>query len=265
MNIAFPAFLILLLVLPGIIFRYAYLRGKWGSNSPFVIISITDEVAYGLFFAILLHTVWACVLFPLRWVFGVHIQLDSVLMLLIGNYGQDNGELSSAVASVTTYPIYVAGYFLGLYVISYILGYCLHCSVRNHGWDSKFQALHFRNEWYYLLSGEFLGDSVTNADGTYFTTVVEQKDAAYLYRGILLGYYFDQSGNFDKVVLGLAHRRTLNDDREIGEEHKREGGDKYYEIVGDLFVIRALEMRTINIEFFRLDTDDASQLDLPIT
>ncbi|MDB4885776.1 MAG: hypothetical protein JWN79_1214, partial [Gemmatimonadetes bacterium] len=34
MNLAFPALLIFILVLPGVIYRYSYARGPWGWASP---------------------------------------------------------------------------------------------------------------------------------------------------------------------------------------------------------------------------------------
>jgi hypothetical protein len=58
MNIAFPALLLFLLVLPGIALRYTYLKGFWSWNSPVSIQSISDEVAYSLVWAAILHVVW---------------------------------------------------------------------------------------------------------------------------------------------------------------------------------------------------------------
>jgi len=248
MSIAFPAFLIFLIVLPGIILRYAYLRGRSISN-PFVISSFTDEIAYGVFGAAILHTIW-CASF---WHLGHPVDYKSVLVLLIGSYGEHQEYLKTAMSSMVSQVGWIAAYFLSLYVASGAIGLLAHELVRHFKLDHRFQLLRFRNEWYYLLSGEYAelpeqGSTAAQPDLVYLSTVVAQGSQTYLYRGYIADYYFDRSGNLDRVVLRDAMRRLLTEDRPSGTEHAIDGDERFYSIVGDRFVLKYSEMQTINIQ-----------------
>lgn len=58
MNIAFQALVIFLLTLPGIVLRYGYRRGLSG-KAPQEAKQISEEIAYGVLFACLIHAVLA--------------------------------------------------------------------------------------------------------------------------------------------------------------------------------------------------------------
>lgn len=86
MNLAFPALLVLLLVLPGLIFRYSYASWSWGESTPTSFRNVTDELAYGVVLAVGLHCIWT----RLAQGFGYPIDFGTVLALLLGNFGQGN-------------------------------------------------------------------------------------------------------------------------------------------------------------------------------
>jgi hypothetical protein len=252
MNLAFPALFAVLIVLPGILLRYTYLRGAWGANSPFVMSSITDEVAYGLFFAAALHLFWATLLS----LFGLHIDFSSALMLLIGVFGANSSHFDSALAAATTHPYQIALYFMGLFTLSLAVGYGGHSLVRHSRLDIRYPILRFRNDWHYLMSGEISqfpqhGGNVRPVDGVYLSAVVKQGNECYIYRVIVADYYFDRTGNLDWVLLREAQRRPLTADRRPGQARavgSATAGEEYYDIVGDFFVIRYADMQTINID-----------------
>ena len=68
MNFAAPAVILVLLLLPGVVARSAYLRGKFNSH-PFRSGAIADELAFGTIFALVLHAIWEC---------GAHVLAYSV-------------------------------------------------------------------------------------------------------------------------------------------------------------------------------------------
>jgi len=250
MNIAFPAFLIFLLVLPGIIFRYAYLRGR-SINNPFVITSMADEIAYGVVAAAVLHTLW-CSVFKCA-----HHPVDykSVIVLSVGAYGEHQEYLSAALTGISRNAGLIAVYFLSLYAVSAILGLAAHEVVRTFRLDHMFSLLRFRNEWYYLLSGEYVnlpeqGGSIGSRrpDMVLLSTVIIQGGQAYIYRGYVVDYYFDRTGVLDRVVLFNVKRRRLENDRAEGQEYSLAGDERFYAIMSDLFVIKYSEMQTINVE-----------------
>lgn len=266
MNVAFPAVLLALMVLPGSVFRYTYARGSWGWTSPVSFRSVSDELAYGAIFAVVLHSVW--LFLASRW--GYAADYASLLAFLTGNFGPNSVRYDVAVRSFTNHAGAIASYFLSLIAFSATLGRLAHKGVRLLGLDKATQILRFKNEWFYLLSGEVLefGEqrNQRRVDGTFLSAVVDHGKEPYLYRGVVTDWSFDADGNLDNVRLELAHRRKLSDDGdrntseyEIGEFV--EADDRYYSIRGDVFILRYSEMRTINLDYFQLTEIAASDVD----
>jgi hypothetical protein len=251
MNFAFPALVVFILTLPGIIAGYWYRKGDW--PIPIYVRPIAEETAYSVIIAAMLHTPWATFLH----LTGFHIDLEPVLMFLVGSFGKDNDHLVSVVRSVTDHPSRVVIYFFGLYLLSAVTGFAAHKLVRTRGWDRKYEFLRFDNFWFYLFEGEILEfpdipSAPQQIDGVYLSAVVQHGERSYLYRGVVEQYYFDRSGNLDRVLLALAARRDLSDDRAPDQQHQVEGDSRYYGIEGDFFVLRYSEMKTICIEYFVL-------------
>lgn len=265
MELAFSALLLFILVLPGIIFRYSYSKGfgKWPIPSPTR--SLSDQIAYSLVSAGLLHLLWSWFVYTL----GQKIDLSAVVMMIMGSYGKDEEYLLPAIQSFTHYPYKIAVYFLSLYLASALLGFCLHSLVRNRKLDLKHRFLRFDNDWYYLLTGEILEFGETEGldtppDGVYLSAVINNGDKDYLYRGIIRDFFFDKNGNLDRVSLILASFRLLvrNDNAQASPTIPNE--QKYIDIEGDYFILRYSDMRTMNIDYFFLEeTGDEQEQDPP--
>jgi hypothetical protein len=269
MNFAYPALLLFLLVLPGIILNYTYARGFWRWNSPTSIERYSEQIAYSIIAASILHLGWAYFLS----FFGFDIDLEAVLVLLTGAFGPDDQYLTTTVQTLTNNPGRIAFYFYGLYLLSAILGISGHLFVRKTRLDRTTRLFRFTNEWYYLLSGEILEFAETPAeprqfDGVYLSTIVQHGNENYLYRGIVFDFSYDRTGKLERVILRLAHRRLLSADRK--HDQPRDTGDpgfgddaRYYDIEGDFFILNYEDMHTINIEYFAL-TDPSEPEEQPM-
>jgi hypothetical protein len=261
MSFAFPALLVFLLVLPGIILRYSYARGPWGWASPTSLRRVSEELAYGVTFALVLHAIWLVLVRRL----GFQPDVDSMVLLLIGNFGEGGRYLERVLTSVSgSYPS-VAGYLVSLYGASAVAGNLGHRAVRRLKLDHSTKTFRFDNYWYYMLTGEVL-DFRENAgegrrvDGVYFSAVVDHSSGSYLYRGIVSDFTFDRDGALDTIVLADAHRRKLTDDREEGAPRATVGpsvpDERYYEIRGDFLVLRSSEVRTLNLDYFAVTLEE---------
>lgn len=237
MNFAFPALLVFLLTLPGLILRYTYSRGFFREHSPVSFRSMADEIGYSITISVALHTLWYFGASQLGYV----PDLQSVLTLLTGLYGTNNEYFDRAIQSFSAFPLQVSSYFLTLYGFSGITGYVMHYGVRALHLDWKFVAVRFRNEWFYLLTGEVLNFHENNpaqeytVDGTYASVVVEQGGRSYLYRG-----------------------REITKDRAGRKRHPPLQDPRYYNIEGDFFLIRYADIRTMNLEYLLLIEETAS-------
>lgn len=260
MNIAFPALIIILLALPGAIFRYAYARGSWGWSSPISFRTVSDELAYSAVFAIGLHGFWLS--FATR--VGYRADFTSLVALLSGSYGPKGERYDRALASIADSPGAIAFYLLSLFFAAAISGRLAHHFVRRTGLDLKTQVFRFKNEWFYLLTGEVLSFSeislkAREVDGVFLSAVVDHGKESYLYRGIVEDWSFDSSGDLDSIRLRFAHRRLLADDRR--DDSATQSGDyvapdgRYYELRGDLFVLRYAHAKTLNLDYFSLSEE----------
>lgn len=267
MNIAFPALLIIGLILPGMVFRYTYARGSWGWTSPISFRSVSDELAYSAIFAVGLHFLWALGALSL----GYSIDFQSLLAFLTGNFGIRGENYARAIKSIAEHPGAIGGYFLTLYGAAAAAGRSSHWLIRKTGLDLKTQVFRFKNEWFYLLTGEALSfrgvaTDPRPIDGVFLSAVVDHGKESYLYRGIVEDWSFDAGGQLESLRLSLAHRRKLDDDRResppamVGSYVPPD--DRYYEIRGDLLALRYSEIKTLNLDYFTLADDEGESTPL---
>ena len=232
---------------------------------------LSDEVAFSLVWAAVLHLIW-CVLVS---ILGLgKPDLRSVLVLLVGGGAGRSEDLRLAITATVESPLRVVGYFLSILIFSGLVGLLAHIAVRRWRLDRKTKVLRFRNEWHYLLSGEVLEFSEFqppqhegNVDGVYLSAIIKHGKNDVLYRGIVADWLLDSNGDLDRILLRMAHRRKLEDDREPGQA--RNIGDlnykddpRYYDIEGRFFVIRYQELTTVNIEYVFVVPDSSENQDM---
>lgn len=118
MNLAIQALAIFSLALPGIILRRAYRRGSF-HEAPRPSRPITEEIAYSLVLACILHAGWASMTDAFFW----PVDLEATTLLLLGQYGHDSSLLPDVVGALTSHPHRILGYFVTLYGFAYFVGY----------------------------------------------------------------------------------------------------------------------------------------------
>ncbi len=265
MNLAFQALLLLLLYLPGAIAVYVYFRGQAGyAELPVITPSVTSRTALALVVAGALHAVWVPVsnAFAAQ-LWGLRVDLASVMFLMIGRY-DDVDQYRRAVASVTGAPYLVFFYFVTLYAAAIALGDGFRRWVIARSLDARYPILRFTDRWFYLFSGKVLdfarededidrvgaqGEMTTEAlSGTWISGVMEIGGKAFLYTGILEGYWYDRDGKLDSIWLSNVFRRELAADREAPDE-AAVIDDRYYPIDGDYFVMKFADLKNVNIKY----------------
>jgi hypothetical protein len=95
---------------------------------------------------------------------------------------------------------------------------------------------------------------------------VDYGKETYLYRGIVVDWSFAEDGQPDSIWLRFTHRRKLSADRPTDEQNKpsaRATGEfilpdeRYYEVHGDIFVLRYSQLKTLNLDYFYLSEEPA--------
>lgn len=246
MNFAFPAGVLLLISLPGILFRFFYRRGVHAS--PLNIRNFAEEVAYSLLFTSTIHALAV----PLVTFLGFKPSLYQVLVLLTGMAPLPDPETKALITSLATSAFNIYLYFALTSLTGAIAGAILHALVEWNFWDVRMPIFRFPDRWEYLFSGrmytyERLIKRNKRIDlrierrygsvgifakiliwhkqrarfaqllrqqhrflGTRFVScVIEQADVSYLYTGHLHSYEFSPSGDLDRIVLTNSGRMPL--------------------------------------------------------
>ncbi|MEK6748895.1 MAG: hypothetical protein AABY83_06775 [Pseudomonadota bacterium] len=241
MNIALPAFLIFLLVLPGSIFRASFHRAERTSLDfkPFA-----SQTATSIIYAIFLHLFWSAITTAILNPFNISVDYTALLELLIGSK-DDHSLIATHVAE---YPSLIAIYYLSLSLFAFWFGIGIRAYVEKNQWDRRgpFESIFkFDTPWFYLFTGLTDNDS-KNFDGVYLTAIVNVDGGSYLYQGALFEYEVDQEGNLDRVLLKRTFRRKLE------EDNSNDSNTKWSPIEGDYFVLRYSEIVTLNIMYAKL-------------
>lgn len=83
---------------------------------------------------------------------------------------------------------------------------------------------------------------------------MKQGNDVYLYVGKLESFEFDRIGQLDRLVLKQASRRLLSKDREPQDGYRQDSKEdlRFYPIETYYFVIRYVDICTLNVEFIVL-------------
>lgn len=285
MNIAIPAMFLVILILPGIIFRRKFREGTWQPKTPPRKKSIAQQVVEGLVAAAVLHGLWLTLATKIAFFRSPDLDVAASLLLLGSLDGGAETLHQRLAASLGPATLY----FLSLYGFSYAGGVAVHAIVRRWRLDVFLSFFRFDNPWYYILTGDRYGvpdqsasifDVVTDGKKSFrrwtklyrdaqddtvavFVTVQaiqEIAGKAYLYRGILEEWYFAKNGNLDRLILIDAARRELDEDpdAEADENPKPYLEDpRYYQLDTDYCILEMRHLQNLSINWIRVSTQES--------
>ena len=243
MNVALPALIVFLLLLPGFMFRARLKRAERTSldYSPFGRI-----VAEALIWSILLHLVW------LASAYWLNYRLDPAVVL--GLLGPDPAAQAKAAERAAAEFNVIAFYFLTLLSASYAVPMLARYFIEKHRLDRHGYAFNmlFRFHdapWYYLLTDADFSKK-EEPDFIVISAIIDVSGFPVLYMGVLDEFFVDSEGNLDRMILQRVARRSIS-------SHKLSTPDDestacFYQIEGDYFVLRYNETITLNVEYVRL-------------
>lgn len=248
MNLALPALVVFVVLLPGFIARSRIKRAERLSldYSPF-----GQVVSEAIVWAGAMHVVWI-------WITGLigpkEFRSDIALELLAA----DSEVQAKALEAVAVYSSWITAYFGSLFLIAFLAPSIVRSLITHYRLDrvnSRLSGvLRFSGApWYYLLSGADFGKKEDTPDLIAVSSIVNVSGNPYLYTGVLDDYFIDQEGNLDRLVLQEVMRRPLDADKTA--EGPDQGFERFYPIDGDYFVLRYSEAITLNIQYIKLTQD----------
>ena len=200
MNLALPALVILLGVLPGIACFYGYFAGRFDKRSAGL--SGVEELALYAIFAIPIN---ALALIACRRV-GVPFEFGIVTHLLTGNVSDAAASEISTVLQRSAVPSSVT--YLTILACSYAIGSVGRRVVWTCRLDVSIPLLRLKHSWYYALQGRLstlprrvlaFVDVLTEHPG-------QPPDDSRLYRGLVIDFEISSTGGIDSLTLVKAKR-----------------------------------------------------------
>lgn len=260
MNLALPALVITLLLLPGVLLSYTYRRGVFG-KSPLSLGPFQNEIGRGIVWAVAVHAVGALVVGGLP---GTDLDSSAFLALLSGWPGDASVGLADDFAAVHQNLLPIALYVLVTTAAAAGVGLLLHGAVRRLQLDLRYRMFRFDNDWYYLLSGEArvfrAGEEAPSRDEirqemerkfgfAMVSALVEHGGSLVLYWGVLVDYHF-ADGDLDRLVIANAQRRSLDvaAARVYGTPPPPQD-ERFYPIDGDYLVLPYAAVKNLNVTY----------------
>jgi hypothetical protein len=238
-NLALPALVLFLGLLPGVCCFYAYFAGRFEKRTAGV--SATEELALYVVFAIPLDIVacWFYRLFGLRFEFGVATHLLA-------------GDISDAAVHSEIASYFERFLFLDAwaYFLLLAVSFCFGSVGRRFVWASRLDVrvpyLRVRHEWFYILHGRLR----TNPRGVIsyvdVMTKLPDKDGSQtrLFRGVVLDFQITATGGIESITLGDPKR---------GKD--RDKDFRWIEIPSTRLVIMGGDIHSINVTYFTVLPD----------
>lgn len=254
MNIAFPAVLIVLLVLPGVIYnRCRSVCGRFRTQHQ-----LMDEVFPSLGAATVAHFLWVLCCYMLSGWTCLVVDIEAVMLLAAGRLGEQPQSID-AIESASGHSIAVFLYFSSLLLVCYLAGH-LHGSIRVklHGKQRALMVFSAEDESQARRLAEWADALPVDIpkSGIACTTVVASVTVgskSYLYAGLLKKVFWDEAtGEPEWLQLWSTLRRDITAD---GNEAAKIP-ERWYEVEGESFMIRFSKVDTLNVIYSVLDESD---------
>jgi hypothetical protein len=251
MNLALPALILFVVLLPGFIFRSGLKKAESESLdfSPFGRVA-----AEAVLWAVIVHAIWLALSSLL-----FHHQFEPVvLMNLLSSHAPTQATATTQVGNEFGW---VASYFVSILLAAHLLPLVVRNTISKFRLDregARFSSIFrfYDAPWYYLLTGADF-EKEDEPDLIYVSAIVEVAKEAFLYVGILNDFFFDKDGQLDRLILENVMRRRIENDKKSEVETNNSLNDqRFYPIDGDSFVLRYSEAITLNVQYVKLTTTD---------
>ncbi|CAA0186474.1 hypothetical protein [Tenacibaculum maritimum] len=275
LTLGFIAFFITV-VIPGILFRRFFFYGEFSKQ-----FNTKDPVLHSIFFSIIPGIIVQLLSFI---IYNLSLGFDSSFLdvfTIFRDIASDgsNGTQEATKDFINNHIITFFIYSLFVFTFSSFIGWALSRLIRIRKWDKKYKLFRYKNQWYYIFSGEVLNMkkfkeahkvSFKNDKGSLQSTLLtyadilvsvsEQNDRKELYTGFVVDYDLkgDDISQLDKIYLIDTHRYKKKEKvfdengKEIIEENSEEPPIKSrnrLRVPGDIFILKAKNIVNLNLTY----------------
>ncbi|MEJ2044479.1 MAG: hypothetical protein P8X74_05490 [Reinekea sp.] len=244
MNIAFPAVVIFLILLPGAIFRTTFNISE--DKSYFGQMPLSKAATVSFIYAIFLHLLWLIITI---YIFKIKIDFYTLFVLLTSYQGRMDAALVAVSSSI--YKVFT--YFITLILFSGILGISLRYLVNkfklDHGDSWLAKVCRVNTPWYYYFTDHY-SDHKEEPVYIIVSALVDVAGSGVIYEGFLKKWYTDRDGKLDRIVIEEAVRWPLDlrSDTPISKAKT-----DTFDIFGHNLTLKMSEVQNLNIQYYYFD------------
>lgn len=242
----FTIIVTLMLVVPFFLFRRVYYAG--GFNSELYLISPFKSLIYAIIPGLILHAAYLIVIIS----FIPDFFNFDMLSIAISNF-MKNIFLKDNIR-IVAFSLFHYNLFLWLFII--VIAYFSKFFVRFLRLDHKLSWLRFKNNWYYIFSGEILDfpempGHYKNVDFVWIDAMTKVHGDCMIYSGILVGYKIDQSStNLLTVSLAKPLRKFVHN--RVNKNYFKSKSEPI-KIPGDILILPYQEIYNMNISYYSIN------------
>ncbi len=234
MNIALPAVIVILGLLPGIIFFHGYFAGRF--TRQLAGLAGVSEFALYILFAVPLDGLARIVSKS----FGRDLDFTLIAQLLTA---EDKGKAAESLArslELRASPTILA--YVSILVFAYAFASFLRRLVWSFRLDLIIGPLKMKHEWYYLLLGR--DGNLVQPIIPYADVMVELAGESKLYQGVVCGFEVGADGMLARLTLEKAQRGNGKGDDFVWKP-----------IPGEAFIISGDSIQSINMRYVEIRPD----------
>jgi len=228
-NIAFPAFLIVLYIFPGIALAHALLASDSrleGTQQP----DWSAQIAIGSILALPIHLLWLTMAGHFAFFDSVP-NIEDAIKLLSDKNGEDTARIARSIAQ---YYIPITLYFSSATLIPFVLGrYFLGPLL------SASRLLSLKSPW----DARF---KIKADHKLLVTAVIAIGGTPYLYVGVYVSRIINEKGRLEGIWISSPKRRLLGNDNRTDPE-----AEEFYPIETDVLFLAADKIQTVSVKEFK--------------
>lgn len=254
----------ILVVIPGLLFQRFYYFGEFSKQ-----FSTKDTVYKSVFYSVIpgisVQVLGAFIYFSFHKNSFENIFIHNIIQETLAPH--EGQKMSTDTINFINDDIYFfLAHTVNVYFLAILLGYVTTRAVRYFNLDKKFKIIRFKNQWYYIFSGEILtfekfkkvdtviGEVKGSYDKfkhypPYADILCESNGESALYSGYIIDYDLDHNNisNLEKLYLIGTHR--FRKKKESDSEEKIYGSRTKVPIQGNVFILSAKNIQNINLTF----------------
>tara|TARA_R110001632_G_scaffold6324_3_gene25758 strand:+ start:18338 stop:19468 length:1131 start_codon:yes stop_codon:yes gene_type:complete len=248
--------LFLLIVIPGLLFRRFFYYGEFSKQFN-TKETVYQSIFYSIIPGVLLQLFGALCYFIFR---ETELNFSAIYLILNDILGVSE-QLSITTKDFLDYKLHLfLVHNLNIYILAIIGGVLISRIIRFFKWDIKFKVFRYKNQWYYIFSGEILlmkkfksaSSMIVNyhgvnkkSSGAFADILIENSTGIReLYSGFVVDYDLN---NDDITILDKIYLLDARRYKRLKKEGKTQTSQ--ISIPGEVFILKADQILNINLTF----------------